>query len=306
MTMASAPLRRALSDGLLSFPITDFDAHGEFDRDSYVRRLEWLRGYDVSSLFLAGGTGEFFSLVPDEVADIVAAGVSVCGGKLPIISSAGKSLKEAITYARIAEDQGADAILLMPPYLTACPQRGLIEYIRGVCDATALSVIVYNRANGQLDTASVEALAKHCDNLIGLKDGVGNIAALNSIIKTLGDRLVYIGGVPTAEIMAEAYRAIGVNTYSSAVFNFVPEQAIRFYELLQSGDSAGVQRIVREFFVPFVELRNRSAGYAVSLIKAGAQLVDHPGGAVRPPLAMPDADEVETLRTLIETMHTTA
>src|SRR3546814_4679332 len=59
-------LKAAISSGLLSFPITDFDAQGNFEPKGYRRRLEWLMPYGATALFAAGGTGEFFSLAPDE------------------------------------------------------------------------------------------------------------------------------------------------------------------------------------------------------------------------------------------------
>lgn len=123
---------------------------------------------------------------------------------------------------------------------------------------------------------------------------------LNKIVKTVGDRLIYVGGVPTAEIFAEAYLSIGVNTYSSAVFNFVPDMALKFYRALRAGDSATVKKITQEFFIPFVDLRDRKKGYAVSLVKAGAGIIGMPAGDVRAPLVMPDENEVNELVKLIE------
>jgi len=198
------------------------------------------------------------------------------GGKLPVIASAGLSVKSGQAFARIAEEAGADGILLMPPYLTECPQDGLLDYARQICDSTKINVIYYNRGNGVLEADAVQQLADACPNLIGLKDGKGDIQLLNKIIKTVGDRLIYVGGVPTAEIFAEAYLSIGVNTYSSAVFNFVPDMAVTFYKALRQGDSATVKRITNEFFIPFINLRDRKKGYAVSLIKAGAELIGKP------------------------------
>ncbi|SDM86097.1 5-dehydro-4-deoxyglucarate dehydratase, partial [Franzmannia pantelleriensis] len=149
------------------------------------------------------------------------------------------------------------------------------------------------------DAASAQKLADQCPNLIGLKDGKGDIQALNKIVKTVGDRLVYVGGVPTAEIFAEAYLSIGVNTYSSAVFNFVPDMAVTFYKALRNGDSATVKRITNDFFIPFVDLRDRKAGYAVSLIKAGAAIIGRPAGSVRAPLEMPTQEEYQQLEKLV-------
>ncbi|MCK2184907.1 5-dehydro-4-deoxyglucarate dehydratase [Halomonas getboli] len=300
MTFTREDVKRAISDGLLSFPITDFDAEGRFDAERYRQRLEWFISHEISAVFVAGGTGEFFNLSQDEFREIVRLAVKVVDGKLPVIASAGLSVATGSALAKIAEEEGADGILLMPPYLTECPQDGLVEYARRICDSTSISVIYYNRGNGVMGPASVQRLADACPNLIGLKDGKGDMQALNRIIKTVGERLAYVGGVPTAEIMAEAYLAVGVNTYSSAVFNFVPDMAVTFYKALRAGDTDTVRRISREFFVPFVDLRDHKAGYAVSLIKAGAEIIGRPAGSVRAPLEMPNAEEKAQLEALVE------
>ncbi|WP_263433982.1 5-dehydro-4-deoxyglucarate dehydratase [Chromohalobacter israelensis] len=290
----------AIGDGLLSFPVTDFDAAGRFDAASYRKRLEWFVSHDVSAVFVAGGTGEFFNLSLEEFGDVVRTAVDVIGGRVPIIASAGLSVESGKAFARVAEEAGADGVLLMPPYLTECPQEGLVEYARQICDSTTVNVIYYNRGNGVLEAPAVQQLANQCPNLIGLKDGKGDMQLLNKIVKTVGDRLVYVGGVPTAEIFAEAYLSIGVNTYSSAVFNFVPDMALTFYRALRAGDSATVKKITNEFFIPFVDLRDRKKGYAVSLVKAGAGAIGMPAGDVRAPLVMPDENEFNELVKLIE------
>ncbi|MCB8887850.1 5-dehydro-4-deoxyglucarate dehydratase [Vreelandella malpeensis] len=300
MHFSKPELKASITDGLLSFPVTDFDANGKFDAESYRKRLLWLKGYEVSALFVAGGTGEFFNLTLDEFREIVKVAVEAIGGHVPIIASAGQSAELAKEHARIAQEEGADGILLMPPYLTECSQGGIVEYAASVCQSTDLGVIYYNRANGYLNVDAVKSLADRCDNLIGLKDGKGDMQALNITIKTLGDRLGYVGGVPTAEIIAEAYLAIGVSTYSSAVFNFVPDMAVKFYKALRQGDSDFVSKATREFFIPFVTLRDTMPGYAVSLVKAGAGIVGYSGGDVRAPLTMPSNEQLIQLKGLVE------
>ncbi|GEN23180.1 5-dehydro-4-deoxyglucarate dehydratase [Halomonas cupida] len=300
MSFTHKDVKKAIGDGLLSFPVTDFDASGNFDADSYRERLKWFISHEISAVFVAGGTGEFFNLSVDEFRQIVRLAVEVVDGKLPVIASAGLSVATGSTFAKIAEEEGADGILLMPPYLTECPQQGLVEYARQICASTSISVIYYNRGNGIMNAESVQQLADACPNLVGLKDGKGDMQALNRIIKTVGNRLAYVGGVPTAEIIAEAYLAIGVNTYSSAVFNFVPDMAVTFYKALRADDSDTVRRISREFFLPFVELRDNKSGYAVSLIKAGTDLIGRPSGSVRAPLEMPTEAERAQLKQLVE------
>jgi 5-dehydro-4-deoxyglucarate dehydratase len=292
-------LRNALSDGLLSFPITDMDKEGNFDGPSFTERLKWFASHEISTVFVAGGTGEFFSLSKQEYKNIVSISAAIIKD-VPVISSIGRSVPDAIEFAQIAEEAGIDGLLLMPPYLTECPKDGIFEYALAIISKTKLPVIYYNRANGILSTNEIQQLADRCPNFIGLKDGTGNIQDLNDTIKSVGDRLVYIGGVPTAEIIAEAYLSVGVNTYSSAVFNFVPEMAVQFYKALRAGDKTTVSQIIKDFFIPFVRLRSKKQGYAVSLIKAGATIIGKSAGKVRPPLVMPNAAEVEILKGLID------
>jgi 5-dehydro-4-deoxyglucarate dehydratase len=298
--MELSKIKSSLEDGLLSFPITDFDHNGEFNEETYIARLEWFVSHQVSSVFVAGGTGEFFSLSANEYEKIVTISAKTIAGRVPVIASVGRSIKEAISFAKMAEKAGINALLLFPPYLTECPQEGVYEYAKNIIQNTTLPVIYYNRGNGVLSTEYIQKLADVCPNLIGLKDGTGNMQDLNDTIKTIGKRLSYIGGVPTAEIIAEAYLSIGVNTYSSAAFNFVPELANKFYKSLRAGDSDTVKEITQKFYIPFVRMRSKKNGYAVSLIKAGAKLIGRSAGDVRPPLTMPTVSEVEELKKIIE------
>lgn len=298
--MELSKIKSSLEDGLLSFPITDFDENGEFNAETYAERLEWFVSHDVSSVFVAGGTGEFFSLSAAEYEQIVNLSAKVVAERVPVISSVGRSIPEATAFAKMAEKAGINALLLFPPYLTECPQDGVFEYAKTIIQSTTLPVIYYNRGNGVLSAQYIQKLADTCPNFIGLKDGTGNMQDLNDTIKTVGKRLSYIGGVPTAEIIAEAYLSIGVNTYSSAAFNFVPELANKFYHSLRAGDTETVAAITKSFYIPLVRLRSKKNGYAVSLIKAGAKIIGKSAGDVRPPLSMPIETDYAELEKIIK------
>jgi 5-dehydro-4-deoxyglucarate dehydratase len=123
---------------------------------------------------------------------------------------------------------------------------------------------------------------------------------MSAIYMRMGDRFAYLGGLPTAEVYAAAYKALGTPVYSSAVFNFIPKTAMDFYEAVRTDDTATQHRLLRQFFMPYLELRNRTPGYAVSIVKAGAALVGHPAGPVRPPLTDLKPGELDTLKTLID------
>ena len=103
-----------------------------------------------------------------------------------------------------------------------------MAHIDAVCKATKIGVIVYNRDNAVLNE---DSLAKLCDrnpNLVGFKDGVGDIELMMRVYSKMGDRLTYVGGLPTAETFALPYLEMGVTTYSSAIYNFMPEWALCF------------------------------------------------------------------------------
>ncbi|HWP18815.1 MAG TPA: 5-dehydro-4-deoxyglucarate dehydratase [Burkholderiaceae bacterium] len=297
--MTPQDLKRTISSGLLSFPLTDFDAELRFAARPYADRLEWLMPYGASALFAAGGTGEFFSLEPGEYAEVVRTAVQTCRGRMPIIAGAGGGTTLAIRYAQEAERLGAQGVLLLPHYLTEATQEGLVAHVEAVCRSVKFGVIVYNRGACRLTAESLLRLADRCTNLIGFKDGIGDIESFVTIRQRLGDRFAYLGGLPTAEVFAAAYKAMGCPVYSSAVFNFIPRTAIEFYNAHAAGDTATTERLIRDFFLPYIELRNRGQGYAVSIVKAGAALVGHGAGPVRPPLSDLKPTEVEELRRLI-------
>jgi 5-dehydro-4-deoxyglucarate dehydratase len=292
-------LKHTISSGLLSFPLTDFDANLQFAPKPFADRLEWLMPYGATALFAAGGTGEFFSLEPQEYSDVVRTSVETCRGRMPIIAGAGGGTTLAIKYAQEAERLGAQGVLLLPHYLTEATQEGLIAHVTAVCNSVKLGVIVYNRGACRLTPASLLVLADRCPNLVGFKDGFGDIEGFVAIRRQLGDRFAYLGGLPTAEIFAGAYQVMGCPVYSSAVFNFIPRTAIEFYNAHHAGDFATTNRLIDEFFLPLVALRNQGHGYAVSIVKAGATLVGHTAGPVRPPLSDMKPAEVEQLAQLL-------
>ena len=295
-------LKTTIGSGLLSFPVTDFDDQGDFRPATYAKRLEWLAPYGATALFAAGGTGEFFSLTGDEYPAIIKTAVDTCRGKVPIIAGAGGPTRFAIACAQEAERLGAHGLLLLPHYLTEAGQEGLINHVQAVCNSVKFGVIVYNRNVCKLSAESLAILADRCPNLVGFKDGVGDIETMVSIYQRLGDRFAYLGGLPTAEVYAAAYKALGTPVYSSAVFNFIPRTAMAFYHAVANDDMATQHRLLHDFFMPYLAIRNRVPGYAVSIVKAGARIVGRDAGPVRAPLTDLKPLEVEQLAALVQSL----
>ena len=291
-------LKTKLGSGLLSFPVTHFDGEGRFAAESYKAHVEWLAGFKAPVLFAAGGTGEFFSLAPKEIPAVVSA-AKEAAGDTSIVSGCGYGTEMALDIAQSAEKAGADGILLLPHYLIDVPQEGLYAHVKKICRSVGLGVMVYNRDNAVLQPDTLARLCDECPNLIGFKDGTGDIGLVRHVTAKMGDRLTYLGGMPTAELFAEAYLGAGFTTYSSAVFNFVPALANEFYAALRDGDRATCERHLNTFFYPFMAIRNRAKGYAVSAIKAGVRLQGFAAGNVRPPLTDLTGEEEAMLAALI-------
>ena len=175
----------------------------------------------------------------------------------------------------------------------------MYERVKAVCDAVDIGVIVYNRDNSILSAETLSKLCDVCPNLVGFKDGHGNIEMVTKVCTTMGDRLSYIGGMPTAEVFAKAYKAAGMTTYSSAIFNFLPQQALDFYDALTRDDHATMDRITMDFFYPYLDIRNRGRGYAVSIVKAGMRVIGRDTGPVRSPLTDLSVEEHDMLAEVI-------
>lgn len=288
-----------VGEGLLSFPVTHFDEQYDFVEQPYREHCAWLLQHRPAALFAAGGTGEYFSLALEEFSRVVSAAVAETARKVPVIAGCGYGTRTAIQFARAAEKAGADGILLLPPYLVNAEAAGLIAHAEAVCQSTRLGVIFYNRDNAILDESALDHLCQKCPNLVGFKDGYGDIELMTRIRTRLGDRLVYIGGLPTAETFALPYLEIGVTTYSSAIFNFLPNFAQDFYAAVRRRDHAAVHAGLRDFVLPYIAIRRRRKGYAVSIVKAGMKAIGRSAGPVRPPLTEVDASELEDLKRLI-------
>lgn len=297
--MTPAEMAAAIGGGLLSFPVTHFDTAHQFVETDYREHCAWMLQYELAGLFAAGGTGEFFSLTPEEVGKVVKAAVEETAGKTPVIAGCGYGTAIAVELAKSAEANGADGVLLLPNYLMVPGQEGLAAHVEAVCKATSLGVIVYNRDNAVLQPETLEKLCDRNPNLVGFKDGVGDIELMMKVYARMGDRLTYVGGLPTAETFAPAYLEMGVTTYSSAIFNFVPDFALDFYKAVRARDHAAIMAGLRDFVLPYIALRDQGKGYAVSIVKAGMTAIGRTAGPVRPPLVDLTPAQLDQLKALI-------
>jgi 5-dehydro-4-deoxyglucarate dehydratase len=293
-----AALREGLTRGVLSFPLTAFDESGGLDVDGYRQHVRAQVDAGPGALFACCGTGEFFSLDEDEYAALIAIATEEARGRCPVVAGVGYGWPQAVRFASAAQDAGADAGLLMPPYLVEAPQAGFVRHVEEVAARTGLPLIVYQRAQVKLSVASVRGLAA-VDTVVGVKDGHGDLDQVLRLKLAAPEDWLFFNGVATAEMQAQAYSSIGVPAYSSAVHAFAPEIAGAFFRALRSGDDAATRQLLVGFYLPLVELRDRGQGYAVSLVKAAARLRGARVGPVRAPLTDPGPEHTALLTAIL-------
>jgi 5-dehydro-4-deoxyglucarate dehydratase len=291
-----------MARGVLSFPLTSFHDDGTLDPDGFRAHVAAQIATAPGAVFPACGTGEFFSLDEDEYRQVVTITVEEAGGRVPVVAGIGYGWAQAVRFARIAEEAGADALLVLPHYLVAAPQDGLVAQLEQIAARTGLPLIAYQRGQVAFGMDAFKRITE-IPGVIGLKDGHSDLDRLQRLTLAAPEGFLFFNGASTAEIQARAYATVGVPAYSSAVHAFAPEIADAFFDALRDGDKGNdtVEKLLRDFYVPLVELRDRVPGYAVSLVKAAARLRGRPVGPVRAPLTDPSDADLTDLRRLLTT-----
>jgi 5-dehydro-4-deoxyglucarate dehydratase len=288
-------LRSKLS-GVIAFPVTPFKEDLSLDLPALHQNLTHLLQYPISALVIAGGTGEIYSLTPAEYTRVIELTALAVEDRIPVIAGVGFGQRLAIEMAQAAEKAGADGILVFPPYYPQAEDEGLFEYYRTIGEATHLGMLIYTRDWADFSPSLVERLTG-IPNLIGWKDGQGDIRRLQMIINHVGERLHWIGGA--GDDLVAAYFSIGVTTFTSSIATVAPRLALRLYELADAGDWEVLNELLDRCVIPLYAMRARCRGYEVSAMKAMMDMVGLNGGPVRPPLVNVKPEEEDELRSIL-------
>ncbi|GGJ72121.1 5-dehydro-4-deoxyglucarate dehydratase [Virgibacillus salexigens] len=292
-------IERKAPTGILGFPITPFNESGNIDEKALSRNIEFLLENHLEAIFIACGSGEFNAISLKEYERMVELATSVAGKKVPVYTGVGGVLSEALEKAQISVKYGADGYLMLPPYLIAGEQEGLYEYYKSIILSTDLNAIVYQRANAILDLNTLRKLIEF-PQVVGLKDGIGNMDLNIELTQTIRNRLGWLNGMPMAEVTMPAYIPLGFHSYSSAISNYIPHISRGFYEALLNDRKEEVQALYENIILPINHIRKQRKGYAVSLIKAGMEIIGLPiSNTVRPPIVPVEKEHYQQLEKVL-------
>lgn len=307
MTARTAPESlKARLRGPIAFPITPFAHDGSVDLDAVRANAGWLAEYSICAIVAPSGTGEVFGLDPDECASVTAATLEAVRGRVPVIAAVAFNARIGADLARRAETAGADGVLIMPPYYATPDPHGLLAYYQQAAAATRLGVLPYARDAAVFTPDLVEQLARTVPNVVGFKDGRGDVRLFQRlrehVVDVLGrERLVWLAGV--GDDLVGAYFASGAEGFTSSLACFWPEASAELYRLASSGDFAGLRDFHERCVRPFYELRQRGRGFEVSVMKAAMELLGHPAGAPRPPLGQLSERDRADLQKLLQRLN---
>ncbi len=285
--------------GVLSFPVTPFHDNLSLDLSGFQKSLEDICAEEFTSIFVCCGAGEFQSLTGDEYRRLVSSAGQIIGQRKPWFASVGIGQAQAVEFAKMAKEAGAAGVLVMPLYLATTSTQGFVDYYKHLAETCDLDIILYQRDNAIFSYDVLKQLAD-CPNIIGFKDGTGDLDRFRQFTAQFGQRFAWISGVPTAEITFEAYYACGAAAFSSGLANFAPQIAFDFYRATVDGNQAECTSILNRFVIPLCRIRARKPGYAVSIIKAGMKLMGLPAGPVRPPLEDLNDVDMRDLKSILE------
>ena len=294
--MKPSELRSKLK-GVIAFPITPFQDDLSLDAGGLRENLEKLLAHPLSAVVAAGGTGELYSLTPDEHLEVVRTTVAVVHGRVPVIAGVGFGARLGAALAVAAEKSGADGILIFPPYYPNADDEGLLEYYRSIASATSLGVLIYSRDWAHFTPSMVERLTT-IPNLIAWKDGQGDIRRLQSIMNRVGDRLQWVGGA--GDDLVAAYYSTGIRAYTSSIASVAPRLSLQLHELAANERSAELRELMERCVIPLYSIRSRRKGYEVSTMKVLMDLAGLRGGPVRPPLVTVNDPERAELRAILD------
>jgi len=291
------PLRERFR-GVFGFPVTPFRQDLSLDLDALARNVDEMAAYPFCGLVAAGGTGELYSLTPEEVGQVVRVTVEAVRGRMPVVAGAGYSAPIACDMARRAEKAGAECLLVLPPYYSNAPFEGVIDYYRGIGNATGLPLMVYSRDWAVFTPGMVARLADKVPTLTFWKDGQGDARKYQRIMQSVGNRLAWLGGL--GDDCVPAYFAIGVQAYTSSISNIAPRLSLELAEAGMAHEVARLNGLMEKYVHPLYALRERVKGYEVLVMKAAMEILGMPAGPVRPPLTNCTAQDTADLRALME------
>lgn len=216
--------------------VTPFKADGSVNYEELARLIDFQIENGTDALVIAGTTGESSTLSEKEHIDVIKFSVEHTKHRVPVIAGTGSNATEtAVMLSKEAEAAGADALLLVTPYYNKTSQRGLYVHYKTIANSVKLPIILYNvpsRTGLNIDVETAAKLAE-IDNIVAMKDAVGNITYTANLIERCGDKLTVYSGNDDQIVPMMSLGAKGV---ISVLSNVAPKETHDMTAAALAGD----------------------------------------------------------------------
>jgi 4-hydroxy-tetrahydrodipicolinate synthase len=283
--------------GVLPALLTPFTEDGsEIDTAALVANVERLIDAGVGGLVPGGSTGEFTTLTNAERKLLVETVATATDGRVPIVAGTGAlSTRETVELSVHAEQAGAAAVMIIPPFYDAPSWRELKAHFGAVAEAISIPIMYYNMPAVSGTTLTAEQLREL--PIASLKDTGGDATAAQELIQTDGPTL--LNGYDTHTFNA---LASGVPAVVWGAASVLPEQCVELHRLLIDDiDLPAARELWSRLWAvcDVLESVSNTAG-----VKAGARLTGFTTGPVRGPLL--ELEEADHARLSAAIEHATA
>lgn len=279
--------------------ITPFTSNG-VDFDALNRILDFQVRNGVDAILILGTTGEPATMSLEEKKAVIDFTIKKLKGKLPIIVGTGaNSTSAAIDMSKLAEDMGADALLVVTPYYNKCTQAGLVAHYTAIADSVSSPIICYNvpgRTGVNLLPATFNEIADH-KNICAIKEASGNIEQIEECIRLTAGKADVISGDDGITVPIMAMGGTGVISVAS---NVIPKFTSEMTSAALRGDFKTAAAMQLKM-LPLV--KSLFSEVNPIPVKKGMELLGLTNGILRLPLTEMTEGNAKTLATLLNEYH---
>jgi 4-hydroxy-tetrahydrodipicolinate synthase len=280
---------------VLTAAVTPFRADGAVDLEAFARLCSHLVDTGSDGIVVAGTTGEAPTLTDEERLSLFAAAVETVGDRARVVAGTGTySTAHSVHLTGQAHELGVDAFLVVTPYYSKPPVRGIVAHFRAIAEATDRPIVVYNIPQRVVVNLEPETLAKLAEipNVAAVKQATTDPGQARRILAET-DLALYAGNDDLLLPFLELGAAGGILVYTHVVGRQVRELVTRF----RDGDVEGARAID-------AELRPVIEALAVTTnpipVKAALAMVGHDVGGLRLPLVEATDREKAVVREALE------
>ena len=189
-------MKKCLFTGVATALATPFDDNG-INIPEFQRFINFQIDSGVDALVVCGTTGEASTMNQEERIQAIKCAIETTNKRIPVIVGTGSNdTNTAIANSVLAEQLGADGLLVVTPYYNKTTQVGLIEHFKAIASSVSIPIILYNvpgRTGMNISPETCFELSK-IDNIVGIKEASGNISQVAKIAQLCGnDFAIYSG-----------------------------------------------------------------------------------------------------------------